>query len=92
MGFDISEKIVSAVNDGTILGTVAQDPYRIGYATVVAAARSVLELENAEKIQTAPFKLNIEKTLLVLKNNIKANEAFFHSGFQRILWSSWMCR
>ena len=52
VGFDISEKIVSAVNDGTILGTVAQDPYRIGYATVVAAARSILEMENAENIQT----------------------------------------
>lgn len=52
VGFDISEKIVGAVNDGTILGTVAQDPYRIGYATVVAAARSILEMENAEKIQT----------------------------------------
>lgn len=52
VGFDISEKIVDAVNDGTILGTVAQDPYRIGYATVVAAARTILEMENAENIQT----------------------------------------
>lgn len=52
VGFDISEKIVNAVNDGTILGTVAQDPYHIGYATVVAAARSILEVENAENIQT----------------------------------------
>lgn len=52
VGFDISEKIVEALNDGTILGTVAQDPYRIGYATVVAAARSILEVENAENIQT----------------------------------------
>ena len=40
------------MNDGTILGTVAQDPYRIGYATVVAAARSILEMENADHIQT----------------------------------------
>ena len=52
VGFDISEKIVEALNDGTILGTVAQDPYHIGYATVVAAARSILEVENAENIQT----------------------------------------
>ena len=52
VGFDISEKIIDAVNDGTILGTVAQDPYRIGYATVIAAARSILEMENAETIQT----------------------------------------
>ena len=48
------------------------------------SARVVLEITeyqlNAEKIQTAPFKLNIEKTLLVLKNNIKSNEAFFHSS------------
>lgn len=52
VGFDISEKIASAISDGTIIGTVAQDSYGIGYATIVAAARSIAGMENAENIHT----------------------------------------
>lgn len=52
VGFDASEKIVNAVSDGTILGTVAQDPYSMGYATIIAAARSIAGLDNAENIHT----------------------------------------
>lgn len=51
-GFDVSEKIISAVKDGTIVGTTAQDPYSMGYATVVAAARSIAGMENAESIHS----------------------------------------
>lgn len=53
VGFDVSEKIINAVKDGTVLGTVAQDPYSMGYATVIAAARSVAGMENAETIHTS---------------------------------------
>lgn len=53
VGFDISEKITEAVNDGTIVGTIAQDPYHMGYATIIAAARSVAGLENAEDVLTS---------------------------------------
>lgn len=53
VGFDVSEKIVNAVSDGTILGTVAQDPYSMGYATVIAAARSIAGMDNAESIHTS---------------------------------------
>lgn len=53
VGFDLSEKIVNAVSDGTLLGTVAQDPYHMGYATIVAAARSIAGLDNADSIHTA---------------------------------------
>ena len=52
VGFDVSEKIVSEVG-GLLEGTVAQDPYGIGYATIVAAARSIAGMENAENIYTA---------------------------------------
>lgn len=52
VGFDVSEKIVNAVSDGTILGTVAQDPYSMGYATIVAAARSIVGMDNAVSIHT----------------------------------------
>ena len=51
VGFDVSEKIISEVG-GLLEGTVAQDPYGIGYATIVAAARSIAGLENAGSIHT----------------------------------------
>lgn len=51
-GFDVSEKIVAAVKDGTIVGTTAQDPYSMGYAAIIAAARSIAGLENAESIHS----------------------------------------
>ena len=51
-GFDISEKIANGISEGIILGTVAQDPYRMGYAAVVAAARSIADMKNAEDIYT----------------------------------------
>lgn len=50
VGFDISEKIAEAIEKGLIVGTVAQDPYGIGYATVVAAARSVAGMDNADSV------------------------------------------
>lgn len=51
VGFDVSEKII-AETEGILYGTMAQDPYGIGYATVVAAARSIAEMGNAENIVT----------------------------------------
>ena len=52
VGFDVSEKIISAVGN-LIEGTVSQDPYGIGYAAIVAAARSIAGMENAESVYTA---------------------------------------
>lgn len=49
-GFDVSEKIVGAVQNGTIIGTMSQDPYGMGYATVIASARSIAGMEIAETI------------------------------------------
>lgn len=51
VGFDMSEKIEKEIG-GLLYGTVAQDPYGIGYAAVVASARSVAGMENAENIVT----------------------------------------
>lgn len=51
VGFDVSEKIVSEVG-GLLEGTMAQDPYGIGYATIVAAARAIAGLENAGGVHT----------------------------------------
>lgn len=51
VGFDTSEKIISEVGN-LLVGTIAQDSYCIGYATIVAAARSVAEMGNVEDIRT----------------------------------------
>ncbi len=53
VGFDVSEKILSAVSDETLIGTIAQDAYGMGYATVIAAARSIAGLENSENIYSS---------------------------------------
>lgn len=46
-GFDISEKIVNAVEDGVLIGTMGQDPYGMGYATITTAARIIANMPNA---------------------------------------------
>lgn len=51
VGFDVNEKIIAEAG-GLLYGTMAQDPYGIGYATVVAAARSIAEMGNAENVVT----------------------------------------
>lgn len=52
-GFDASEKIVKAVEDGTLIGTMAQDPYGMGYATVTTAARAISGLAKAGSVHSA---------------------------------------
>lgn len=51
VGFDATEKIAAEMG-GLLYGTVAQDAYGIGYATVISAARSIAGLDNAENIVT----------------------------------------
>ncbi len=52
-GFDSSEKIVKAVEDGTLIGTMAQDPYGMGYATITTAARAIAGEAKAGSIHSA---------------------------------------
>lgn len=46
MGIDAGKKQIDAVKKGTEIGTFVQNSYGMGYATVVAAMRADLELEN----------------------------------------------
>lgn len=46
VGFDADQKEIEALKDGKLLGLVVQNPYGMGYATVVAAARSILNMGN----------------------------------------------
>jgi len=46
VGFDGGEEQIELLNNGVVDGLIFQNPYAMGYATVVAAARHVLELGN----------------------------------------------
>ncbi len=46
VGFDMGEKQLKAIQEGRQTGSICQNPYGMGYVTVVAGARAVLGLEN----------------------------------------------
>lgn len=52
MGFDAGEDQLSALESGEIQGLVVQNPFGIGYASVVAAARTVLQIGNEAEVNT----------------------------------------
>lgn len=52
IGFDSGEKQIKAVKDGVELGLFAQNPYGMGYATIVAGVRADQGLENDAFINT----------------------------------------
>lgn len=51
-GFDGGSDQMKLLEEGKIQGLIIQNPYGIGYATVVAAARAVLELGNEAVIDS----------------------------------------
>ena len=52
IGFDGGETLTEALSDGKIDGLIVQNPYGMGYATVVAAARSALDMGNEANVDT----------------------------------------
>ena len=52
VGFDISEEQTAAMKNGEISGIVVQNPFGMGYASVVAAARTVLQSGNEAVVDT----------------------------------------
>lgn len=52
MGFDTGEEQIKALEEGTVDGLVVQNPFGMGYAVVVAAARTVLEIGNEARVDT----------------------------------------
>lgn len=64
VGFDISEEQTAAMKNGEISGLVVQNPFGMGYASVVAAARTVLQSGNEAVVDTGYIwvtKDNLEK-------------------------------
>ncbi len=52
MGFDVGKEQLQALEEGEISGLVVQNPFGIGYASVVAAARTVLQAGNEAQVST----------------------------------------
>lgn len=52
VGFDGGEEQMKLLKDGTVAGLVIQNPYAMGYATVVAAARAALGLGNESSVDS----------------------------------------
>lgn len=52
VGFDADEEEKKALSDGRIEGLIVQDPFGMGYATVVAAARAALDMGNEAFVNT----------------------------------------
>ena len=52
MGYDADQEEIDAMKDGRIAGMIVQNPYGMGYATVVAEARCVLNMGNEANVNT----------------------------------------
>lgn len=52
IGYDSDSEELEALKDGRMTGLVVQNPYGMGYATIVAEARCVLESGNEAEIDT----------------------------------------
>lgn len=67
VGFDGGETQLELLNNEVVDGLILQNPYGMGYATVVAAARTVLDLGNEAFIDsgfTWVTKANMEDTVI----------------------------
>ena len=53
IGFDGSKKLITALEDGKIDGLILQNPFGMGYATVVAAARAILGDANDASVDSS---------------------------------------
>lgn len=53
IGFDGSKTLVAALEDGKIDGLILQNPFGMGYATVVAAARAILGEANEAVVDSS---------------------------------------
>lgn len=52
VGYDADEEELKALRDGKIAGLMVQNPFGMGYASVIAASRAALEMANEADIDT----------------------------------------
>jgi len=52
MGFDINDAVKVALEAGVVDGVVLQNPFGMGYASVIATARAALGMANEANVNT----------------------------------------
>ena len=52
VGFDADNDQIKALEEGKVEGLIVQNPYAMGYAAIVASARSILQLGNEAEIDS----------------------------------------
>lgn len=52
IGYDADEAEIKALKDGKIEGLIVQNPFGMGYASVIAASRAALQMGNEARIDT----------------------------------------
>lgn len=66
VGYDADEAEIAALKEGRIAGLVVQNPFGMGYASVIAASRAALGMANEANIDTG--------YLWVTKENLESEE------------------
>ena len=59
-GFDAAHSEIESIQNGTLAGVMAQNPYGMGYASAVAAMREIARMENASVIETGYYWITAE--------------------------------
>lgn len=52
ISFDLGKSQTAGIKDGTLYGSIVQNPFGVGYATIAAAARADMELPNSAYVNT----------------------------------------
>ena len=73
IGFDANDDGIQDLKDGKVNGLIVQNPFGMGYATVVAAVRASLNMGNEAVVNTG--------YTWVTKKNLKTDEV------QKVLYS-----
>ena len=60
IGFDANDDEIQDLKDGKVNGLIVQNPFGMGYATVVAAARASLNMGNEAVVNTPVLNKSIE--------------------------------
>ena len=84
VSFDGGEDQMKLLEDGKIDGLIVQNPYGIGYATVVACARAVLGQGNEATVSTGYTWVRLRRCFISKKKCLKSVE----NGFQTFLYKN----
>lgn len=69
VGFDMGKTQAAAIRSGEMAGVISQNPYGMGYATVVASVRAILGMENNTFVDAGYQWIDAEN--IDLEENVK---------------------